>query len=93
MPAKSIAQRQLMAIAEHHPNQLQSKNKKILGSMSKSQMHDYAATPEKDLPEKVEPKKPEIADVSNEEIGEPKAESAKIESFEKLKKLRALRKT
>ncbi len=51
MPAKSIAQRKLFAIAEHSPEKLHTKNKKILGSMSKGDMHDYAATPEKGLPE------------------------------------------
>lgn len=50
MPAVSKAQRELFAIAEHHPEKLHTKNKKILGSMTKSQMHDYASTPEKNLP-------------------------------------------
>ncbi len=49
MPATSIAQRRLFAIAEHSPSKL--KNKKILGSMDKEDMHDFAATPEKGLPE------------------------------------------
>lgn len=44
MPAKSEAQRRLFAIAEHKPDILYNKNKKILGSMSKGQMHDFAAT-------------------------------------------------
>jgi hypothetical protein len=44
MPAQSEAQRRLFAIAEHKPDILYDKNKKILGSMSKSQMHDFAAT-------------------------------------------------
>jgi len=51
MPASSVAQRKLFAIAEHHPDKLHKENKHMLGDMSKSQMHDYAATPEKGLPE------------------------------------------
>lgn len=41
-----------MAIAEHHPNELYSRNKSLLG-MTHGQLHDFAATPEKGLPEKV----------------------------------------
>ena len=51
MPAVSKKQRIVMAIAEHHPDQLYSKNKGLL-EMSKSQLHDYASTPSKGLPEK-----------------------------------------
>lgn len=40
-----------MAIAEHEPNKLYSRNKAMLG-MSHEQLHDFAATPEKDLPKK-----------------------------------------
>ena len=43
MPAKSIAQRQAMAIAEHEPSKLYSKNKGLL-KMSHSQLHDFAKT-------------------------------------------------
>jgi hypothetical protein len=50
MPATSVAQRRLFAIAEHNPSKLHKDNKKILGSMSQDQMHDFAATPEKSLP-------------------------------------------
>lgn len=49
MPAKSEAQRRAMAIAEHHPSKLYGKNKGLL-KMSKSQLHDFAATKEKGLP-------------------------------------------
>jgi hypothetical protein len=49
MPAKSIAQRQVMGIAEHHPEKLYAKNKGLL-KMSKSQLHDFASTPDKGLP-------------------------------------------
>lgn len=57
MPATSKAQRQLFAIAEHQPDKL--KNKKVLGSMSKEDMHDFASTPEKGLPEHVAKEKSE----------------------------------
>lgn len=46
MPAKSQAQRRFFAIAEHHPEELRGK----MPDMSKKQMHDFAATPEKGLP-------------------------------------------
>ncbi len=49
MPAVSKAQRTAMAIAEHHPEELYERNKEML-SMSKSQLHDFAATKEKGLP-------------------------------------------
>ena len=52
MPAQSSKQRQLMAIAEHHPSQVSAKNKGVL-KMSKSQLHDYASTREKNLPSTV----------------------------------------
>ena len=43
MPAKSKAQRELMAIAEHHPEQVSAKNAGVL-KMSQGQLHDFAAT-------------------------------------------------
>jgi hypothetical protein len=43
MPAVSTKQRQLMAIAEHHPTKVYAKNRGVL-KMAKSQLHDYAAT-------------------------------------------------
>ena len=43
MPAKSVAQRQLMAIAEHNPSAVSAKNKGVL-KMSHTQLHDFAAT-------------------------------------------------
>jgi hypothetical protein len=43
MPATSEKQRQLMAIAEHHPEKVQKKNRGVL-KMSHSQLHDYAST-------------------------------------------------
>jgi hypothetical protein len=49
MPAKSEAQRQLMAIAEHHPEKVKAKNRDVL-KMTKQQLHEYASTSEKHLP-------------------------------------------
>lgn len=43
MPAKSEKQRELMAIAEHHPEEVSDKNKGVL-KMSHKQLHDFAAT-------------------------------------------------
>lgn len=43
MPATSIKQQRLMAIAEHNPNKVSAKNKGVL-KMSKGQLHDFAAT-------------------------------------------------
>lgn len=51
MPAKSKKQRKSMAIAEHHPEMLNKKNRGML-MMSKNQLHDMASTPEKNLPKK-----------------------------------------
>lgn len=51
MPAPSKAMRRLAAIAEHHPEQVSEKNRSIL-SMKKSDLHDFASTPEKGLPKK-----------------------------------------
>ena len=56
MPARSVVQRRLMAIAEHHPEEVSGKNKGVL-SMSHKQLHDFAATSEKKLPRKVIVKK------------------------------------
>ncbi len=57
MPARSKAQRRLMSIAEHAPDELYKKNKGLL-KMSKKQLHDFASTKEKGLPEKVKKKHP-----------------------------------
>ena len=51
MPALSIKQRQAMAIAEHDPSRLKKRNRGLL-KMSHQQLHDFAATPEKGLPER-----------------------------------------
>ncbi|MBU2177543.1 MAG: hypothetical protein KJ556_20825 [Gammaproteobacteria bacterium] len=49
MPAVSKNMRRAMAIAEHHPEKLYSRNKAML-AMKKSTLHDFASTPEKGLP-------------------------------------------
>jgi hypothetical protein len=58
MPAVSKKQRKAMAIAEHDPKSLNPENAG-LKKMSKGQLHDFASTKEKNLPDKVKkPKKP-----------------------------------
>ena len=52
MPAKSIAQQKLMAIAKHSPSKVFSKNKGVLG-MSKESLGDFASTSLKGLSQKV----------------------------------------
>jgi hypothetical protein len=52
MPSVSTAQRRAMAIAEHHPDQLYSRNAGLL-QMTHSQLHDFASTKEKGLPHRV----------------------------------------
>jgi hypothetical protein len=52
MPAPSKAMREAAAIAEHHPEELYARNKSLL-KMTKSELHDYASTPEKGLPKRV----------------------------------------
>lgn len=49
MPAVSKKQRIVMAIAEHHPDELYARNRGLL-KMSHQQLHDFASTPEKGLP-------------------------------------------
>ncbi len=44
MPAKSEKQRQMMAIAEHHPEMLHKRNRGVL-SMGEEQLHDFAVAP------------------------------------------------
>lgn len=56
MPALSIKQRRLMAMAEHNPSAISDKNKSVL-SMSKDDLHDFASTPEKGLPVSKDKKK------------------------------------
>jgi hypothetical protein len=49
MPAVSAAQQKAMAIAEHAPGKLYARNQGLL-KMSHQQLHDFAATPRKNLP-------------------------------------------
>ena len=51
MPAVSQAQQRLMAIAEHDPSKVYSRNRGVL-KMNMSQLHDFAATGRKGLPMK-----------------------------------------
>lgn len=51
MPSVSKKQRRAMAIAEHHPEELYERNKGLT-KMSHQQLHDFAATSEKELPER-----------------------------------------
>jgi len=48
MPATSVKQRRLMALAEHHPELVHKKNRGVL-LMSKGQLHDFASTSESHL--------------------------------------------
>src|SRR3990167_3905127 len=48
LPAVSKAQQRFFAIAEHDPHALRGRRP----MMTKAQMHDFAATPRKGLPEK-----------------------------------------
>jgi len=50
MPAKSIAQRRLMALAKYHPEELYKKNKGVL-KMGAKRLSHYAETKEKGLPQ------------------------------------------
>jgi hypothetical protein len=49
MPSVSGAQQEAMAIALHNPSKLNSANRGLL-KMKKSDLHDFASTPRKNLP-------------------------------------------
>lgn len=49
MPAKSKAQQQFFAICEHNPQHARGK----CPNMSKAEMHKFAATPTRGLPQKL----------------------------------------
>jgi hypothetical protein len=51
MPSSSKKQQEAMAIAEHEPTKLYSKNRGLL-KMSHKQLHDFASTKRKGLSEK-----------------------------------------
>lgn len=55
MPALSIKMRRAMAIAEHHPEKLGTKNRGLL-KMSHQQLHEFADTKEKNLPMRKKPR-------------------------------------
>jgi hypothetical protein len=56
MPAVSKAEQSAMAIAEHHPDKLYARNRGLL-KMTHQQLHDFAATPRRGLPDHVSKKK------------------------------------
>jgi hypothetical protein len=51
IPSVSKSQRRAMAIAEHDPDKLYSRNKGLL-AMTHKQLHEFADTKERNLPEK-----------------------------------------
>lgn len=53
MPAESKAQQALFAIAEHHPEKLNSPAKQRLAKLPRKTLHEFAATPTKGLPKRV----------------------------------------
>jgi len=56
MPSVSKKQQMAMAIAEHDPSKLDAKNKGLL-AMTHKQLHDFAHTKRKGLPEKAPSRK------------------------------------
>ena len=56
MPATSVAQRKLFAIAEHNPSMLHKRNRGLANLQHKT-LHDFASTPEKGLPQHKKKKK------------------------------------
>ena len=62
MPAKSIAQQRLMAIATHSPSKVFPENKDVLG-MSKESLGDFASTKLKGLPQRVKSGKNTLAKI------------------------------
>ena len=53
MPARSKAQQEVFAIAEHAPEKLHAKNRGLL-KMSKEKLHEFAATKRTGLPARKE---------------------------------------
>lgn len=64
MPAKSIAQQKLMAIAKHSPSKVFPENKGVLG-MSKESLGDFASTSLKGLPQRVKSGKNVLAKIAS----------------------------
>lgn len=56
MPSKSKAMRRLMGLAEHHPSEVYPQNKGVL-KMTHQQLHEFADTKEKGLPQHVKKRK------------------------------------
>ncbi len=56
MPARSVKQRKLMAIALHAPGKLYKRNRGVM-KMDKMSMEEFARTSEKGLPKKKGKKK------------------------------------
>ena len=56
MPARSKAQQEAFAIAEHSPGKLSARNKGLL-KMPKSKLSEFASTSRKGLPAKVSTKR------------------------------------
>jgi len=56
MPAKSKKQRKLMGLAKHHPEKVYKRNRAVT-KMTKTQLHEFAATKEKGLPKKKKKKR------------------------------------
>jgi uncharacterized Rmd1/YagE family protein len=54
MPSVSRAQQAAAAIAEHHPEKAKGAAKQMAKSMTKTQLHHFAATPSKGLPKHAE---------------------------------------
>ncbi len=51
MPSKSQSQQAATAIALHNPSKLHAKNRGLL-KMSREQLHDFASTPTRNLPQR-----------------------------------------
>ena len=64
MPAKSITQQKLMAIAKHSPSKVLPENRAVLG-MSKESLRDFASTSLKGLPQKVKSGKNVLAKIAS----------------------------
>ncbi len=64
MPAKSIAQQKLMAIAKHSPSKVFPENKGVLG-MSKESLGDFASASLKGLPQRIKSGKNVLAKIAS----------------------------
>ena len=71
MPATSKAQQKLMQIAEHHPEELYTKNKGV-AKMTHRQLHDFSVGSEKG--------KPEHIDKGHHNVKNPKGHASKLRS-------------